>query len=320
MVAALPLGIVLAFALCSPVLILGQIPEGREKRRVALESNARLSLQMMHARNDSFYRIKANPELLPVTQSEMAYSLSREEKRSLENRPARSRLYSSAICRVPTMANAPGQFGAFFKTRLMVLNVTTRSYRVYVNTFGASGKIKTSYFDLASREMAGWDNFLDAVGVTGAAAAEFDAWFDPPGGSELNEFLVTTEVYTESPNGRYKTVVQDFGILDEIGASFSAFSPGVFVNSTARTNIGCFNRAIIGGQTVSADLMDHTGQLLKTYSVPLVEDGWGQIGVADGVTGGYIRWRPQQSCLCWAVVVDNTSNDGSFIPARQYIP
>ena len=50
--------------------------------------------------------------------------------------------------------------------------------------------------------------------------------------------------------------------------------------------------------------------------------GWSQIGINDTVSGGYIKWRPQtlSSSYCYAVVVDNTSNDGTFIPALSYIP
>jgi hypothetical protein len=51
----------------------------------------------------------------------------------------------------------------------------------------------------------------------------------------------------------------------------------------------------------------------------LGEDSWNQIGLGDPVSGGYIRWRSTLSCFCYAVVVDNTSNDGSFIPGVTVI-
>jgi hypothetical protein len=223
--------------------------------------------------------------------------------------------FASANQFVPALANNPGQFGAYFKTRLSVLNVTDFTYSVYVTFFNKIGKKDQKSFSLSPREMKNWDNFLDAFGYAGAGAVEFDSWFDPPGGSSDFEFLISSETYTDSANGRYKTVVEPG---ESIGASFPAYSVGVSVNASERTNLGCYNSGF-SAQIVFADLHSSSGQLLKTYSVPLESQGWNQIGLADQVTNGYIRWRSENSCSCWAVVVDNRSNDGSFIPAKEYI-
>ena len=167
--------------------------------------------------------------------------------------------------------------------------------------------------------MKTWDNFLEALNYQGAGAVELDAWFAPPGGSQLNEFLVTAEVYTDSPNGRYKRAVQDSGTTEEISPSRDNFSPGVIVSAAARTNIGCFNNNS-SAQTIIAEVKDTRGALIETLSLTLGPNSWGQTAVTQPVNTGYIKWRPQVGCPCWAVVVDNQSNDGSYIPGRKYIP
>ena len=43
-------------------------------------------------------------------------------------------------------------------------------------------------------------------------------------------------------------------------------------------------------------------------------------GYTANISGGYILWQPQASCYCYAVVVDNTSDDGTFINAIKYVP
>ena len=53
-------------------------------------------------------------------------------------------------------------------------------------------------------------------------------------------------------------------------------------------------------------LYDGTGQV------------WSQVGVLTNVTSGYIRWRTSALAYRNAVVVDNLSNDGTFIPGAEY--
>ena len=105
------------------------------------------------------------------------------------------------------MANNPGQGGAFFKTKLSILNVTDFNYSVVITFFSKTGKSPQQSFQLKAREMRTWDNFLEAFGYQGAGAVEFDSWFDPPGGSDDFEFILSSETYTDSPNGRYRTLV-----------------------------------------------------------------------------------------------------------------
>lgn len=222
--------------------------------------------------------------------------------------------FASANQFIPTMANNPGQGGAFFKTKLSILNVTDFNYSVVITFFSKTGKSPQQSFQLKAREMRTWDNFLEAFGYQGAGAVEFDSWFDPPGGSDDFEFILSSETYTDSPNGRYKTVVWSG---ENIGTTFPAYSPGVSVGPEQRTNLGCYNSS--SAQTVIAELHSASGRTLKSYPIFLVDQGWNQIPLPDPVVDGYVHWIPQSSCSCWAVVVDNRSNDGSFIPASEYI-
>ena len=250
--------------------------------------------------------------------------------------------FASANQFIPTMANNPGQGGAFFKTKLSILNVTDFNYSVVITFFSKTGKSPQQSFQLKAREMRTWDNFLEAFGYQGAGAVEFDSWFDPPGGSDDFEFILSSETYTDSPNGRYKTVVWSG---ENIGTTFPAYSPGVSVGPEQRTNLGCYNSS--SAQTVIAELHSASGRTheatnlapggsdrfrsgaldicvidsvaAKSYPIFLVDQGWNQIPLPDPVVDGYVHWIPQSSCSCWAVVVDNRSNDGSFIPASEYI-
>lgn len=221
---------------------------------------------------------------------------------------------------VPVMANTPGQFGAFFKTRVSILNPTSFAYSIYVNLYSQSGKVGTRTINVKAHEAKNYDNFLQEVfGYSGAGSVEFDSWFDPPGGSPDYQFLVSAEVFTDSPNGQYKTVVTTGGPVEDIGPGTEAYSPGISIGPSTRTNIGCFND---GGnpQTVQARLYSPSGTLIRTYSLNLVGNGWSQIPLSDPVSGGYVLWQPQASCYCYAVVVDNASNDGTFVNATRYEP
>ena len=66
----------------------------------------------------------------------------------------------------------------------------------------------------------------------------------------------TAEVYSDSLGGRYKTIVQPGGDSDSISSSREAFTPGISVDATSRTNIGCYNDGFqsLGPQTIFADL------------------------------------------------------------------
>jgi hypothetical protein len=46
----------------------------------------------------------------------------------------------------------------------------------------------------------------------------------------------------------------------------------------------------------------------------------GHGGINTVVSGGYVQFVPSDAAVCYAVVVDNSTNDGRFIPAADYRP
>ncbi len=222
---------------------------------------------------------------------------------------------SGAYQLLPTAANTPGAFGAFFKTKIDFLNPTPFSYQVFVTFQNKDGKQPSQSFSIAPNELKSWDNFLEAFGWTGAGALQFDSFLDPPGGSDTFEFIISAEIYTESPSGKYRTPVEvESG---SISTTWPAFSSGINVNSQERTNLGCVS--FFQAQTVMAEIHGSDGTTLDTFPIPLVGFGWNQIPLNLPVTNGYVKWIPSSSAHCWAVVVNNKSNDGNLIPAAQYL-
>jgi hypothetical protein len=209
------------------------------------------------------------------------------------------------------MANVPGLFGAVWKTRVGLYNPTTTAYSIQVTLYDTSGKAKEASIDMAAGQFRSYENFLsDVFSFGGAGAVKFDA------GSDDNQFVLNAAVYTDTPNGKYITPVPAL-IYD--ASSVQSYSLGITVGSSARTNIGAFNQSS-SANAVTANLFDASGSLVSTLTLTLAPQGWNQISVPSTVSGGYIEFKPTSPAYCYAVVVDNTSNDGDFIEAAEFAP
>jgi hypothetical protein len=92
------------------------------------------------------------------------------------------------------------------------------------------------------------------------------------------------------------------------------------VDASARTNVGCLNTATTQA-IINVDVYSSTGGLLTTHFLTVPGSGWAQNGVLQDVSGGYLIWRLQSgvSPNCFAIVVDNQTNDGSFIPPTKSV-
>lgn len=136
-----------------------------------------------------------------------------------------------------------------------------------------------------------------------------------------NEFAVVAEVYTDSPNGRYKTVVDIPDTFDDMSSTYQSFTPGIFVDASSRTNVGCMNDSS-SAAVLQLDIYSGAGALVNQYSLTVLGKSWFQAPLPDGVSGGYVAWKLQSGLFpyCWAVVVDNTSNDGTFVLPQKYVP
>ena len=232
---------------------------------------------------------------------------------------------------VPTMANSPGRFGAFFKTRVVIYNPTTYSYSIYATLYGPKGKIETKIINANPNSHTTWDNFLEEVfGYRGTGAVMFDSWWEPPGGSLSYEFSVYTEVYTESPNGRYSTVVVDGTGATRISLGTSATvdrdtiiaDPGVTSNADQRINVGVFNDSS-DYKTFYAIVGDGNGNTVETITLRVPAKAWAQKPVTSRMENGIIGWGcAESSCSAypWVVTVNNQSNDGSLAQPIVYRP
>jgi len=226
-------------------------------------------------------------------------------------RAPRSLSFSSNFALVPSMANVPGLFGAVWKTRVGLYNPTATAYSVQVTLYDTSGKVKETTIEMAAGQFRSYENFLsDVFSFGGAGAVKFDA------GSDENQFVLNAAVYTDTANGRYITPVPAL-IYD--ASNLQSYSLGVTVGSGARTNIGAFNQSS-SANTVTANLFDASGTLVSTLTLTLGPQAWNQIAVPSTVSGGYIEFKPTLPAYCYAVVVDNTSNDGNFVEATEFAP
>jgi len=234
--------------------------------------------------------------------------------------PQRQAILTSAHLLIPTAANNPGQFGAVFKTRVSIVNVTNRTYTIYAILYRSGSGTIVRQISMTSRQARNYDNFLqDVFSYSGPAGVELDAVVAPPGGSDLNQFAVFAEVYNDGANGVYKTVVNITDPSDGLSSTDPSITPGIFVDASARTNVGCVNTATTQA-IVNVDVYSSSGGLLTTHFLTVPASGWAQNGILQDVSGGYLIWRLQfgVSPSCFAVVVDNQTHDGSFIQPTKF--
>jgi len=234
--------------------------------------------------------------------------------------PPQSQVASaSPIITIPVMTNAPGALGGIFKTKVVVFNPTIFSFPVEVSLYGTNGFVGKTTITLAAGQVRNYENFLAEVfSFTGAGTVNFDS-LSLAGGNSSLKFLVSAEVYMDSANGRFKTVVSTGAPLDPVSPTANAYSIGITVDGDSRTNLGCFNTSF-STNVISAELYDSANRLITTIGLTVGGGSWTQVSLPNPVSGGYIRWRPASAAFCYAVVVNNTSNDGTFVPAVSYVP
>jgi hypothetical protein len=223
-------------------------------------------------------------------------------------RPKQSFSFASNFAVVPSMANVPGLFGAVWKTKVDLFNPTASNYSIQATLYDKTGQLQQKTIDLSAGQLKTYQNFLsDVFGFGGAGAVKFDS------GSDQNQFVLNAEVYTDTANGRYITPVP--GLVFDASNSVS-YSLAVTVDSNNRTNIGAFNSSS-STNIVTAELYDSSGALVTTLTLTLAPDAWNQVAVPNNVSGGFIKFTPTLPAFCYAVVVNNTSNDGDFIQAVE---
>ncbi len=216
--------------------------------------------------------------------------------------------FASNFQTIPVVANTIGLGGAVFRSYVAILNPTASGFSVTASFYDASGTKKDATITLAAGEMRVYGNFLATVfSATGGGAVTLSSP-DPS-----NRFIVSSEVQT----GNFSTSVP---ALEFAGSNSRSFAPGINVNSQSRTNVGCFNQAD-AANSIKATVLDSTGKLtIGSVTLNLPAKAWGQTAINSVVSDGYVQFDPNDSAVCYAVVVDNNTNDGRFISAAEYRP
>ncbi len=229
--------------------------------------------------------------------------------------PLRGR--ASSRLGIPAAVNTPGAYGAYFRTKTSVLLIDTSSSIVTARFYPSSGPMRTSTFGMQPGETRTFPNLLqDLFGVTGAGAVELST------PSTSTDIAVSSEVYVDGPNGRYSTATAAYDSLDFLGSTYYDWTVGVTVDGANRSNIACFNSSG-SSAIVRAALYDapSPGPLLKTFEFALNGYQWLQLSVDVPVNGGTILWKPYGGLnYCYAVNVNNTSNDGTFLHRFTWVP
>jgi hypothetical protein len=223
-------------------------------------------------------------------------------------RPKQASSFASNFAVVPSMANVPGLFGAVWKTKVDILNPTAADYSIEATLYDKTGQLQQKTIDLAAGQLKSYQNFLsDMFAFGGAGAVKFDS------GSDQNQFVLNAEVYTDTANGRYITTVP---ALPFDASNAVSYVVGVSVDANNRTNIGAFND-FASSNTITAELYDSSGTLVNTVTLTLPPNAWNQMAVPNNLSGGFIEFTPTLPAFCYAVVVNNISNDGDFIQAVE---
>ncbi len=225
--------------------------------------------------------------------------------------------FASDLQTVPVMANTTGVNGATFQTYVSIANPTSSTFAVDATLYDANGTEHHATISLAGGEVKTYTNFLGTVfNYTGGGAVTFESP-ESAGGQHNNRFIVNAEVWTTTNGGRYGTSIST---LEFAGTASRSFSPGITVDSSTRTNVGCFNQSESANH-VKATVLDATGKLtLGSVDLNLAANGWGQTAIPTIVSNGSVQFDPSDSAVCYAVVINSATNDGRFISSAEYTP
>lgn len=214
---------------------------------------------------------------------------------------------------LPTSANVIGQFGAFFKTKVSIFNAVNATYLIRAGLSVSNGEIAHALISIAPGQTITYDNILsDVFGYQGAGAIDLDS------GNTALRFIVNSQVYVDTINGRYTTAFQFADDLGAITSSRSGYVVGVSVNSARRTNVGCASNTSVP-QTIRFQAFNANNVAVgDPLSFNLAGFGWAQYQYVGSLTNGGVYVTATQNAVCYAVEVDNISNDGTFQLATPF--
>jgi hypothetical protein len=212
---------------------------------------------------------------------------------------------------VPVVVNAGGLANATFRTHVALLNPTSHAFSLRATLHDSAGIAYHATIELPAGGLVTYENFLDELfHFAGAGAVRLES--ENAGADDL--FIVNAEVYTTGSGVRYGTSV---AVRDGRASGASSFSAGVTIDPRSRANVGCADESG-AANTVRATLVDADGHEVSHVDVPLAANGWKQAALSGSVAGGFVRFEPHGPASCYAVVVDNGTNDGRFVAAVEY--
>lgn len=208
---------------------------------------------------------------------------------------------------LPTSANVNGQFGAVFKTKVSIFNPTVYSYSIRAGLSNEDGEIASTYIAIGSGQTVTFNNFLsDVFGYYGGAAIDLSS------GNDAYKFIVSSQVYVDTGSGRYTTSVQFADDLGAITPARPGYVVGITINSNFRTNIGCASNTS-APQTITLRAFDRDFNLVgDPFSFDMRGYSWAQYSVTVPLTNGGFMINASQNAVCYAVEVNNVSNDGTY--------
>jgi hypothetical protein len=175
----------------------------------------------------------------------------------------RQAIATSAHLLIPTAANNSGLFGAVFKTRVSIVNVTNRTYTINATLYRSGSGTIVRQITMGSQQARNYNNFLqDVFSYSGAAGVDLDAVVPSAGGSDLNQLRCSLRCTTTVPMG-LQDCGEHFGSLQSLSLTDTSV-PGIFVDGSARTNVGCLNTATTQA-IVNVDVYSSSGGLLTTH-------------------------------------------------------
>ena len=228
----------------------------------------------------------------------------------------------------PSSANAPGQFGAYFKTKLTLYNPNADGITIRAFLSTPTGPSATISIPLSANSFTRWDNFLDEkFAYTGGAGINLAE------STLTKSFVAVAEVFTESDAGRYTTPVTGLladdavVVLGNPVASPISVVAGLRVDASNRANFGC-SSASADPIRVRADFYafrNFVRTATTSATLDLVPRGWAQAAVpVEGedviATFWIVSGTPGAGVYCYGVNVNNASNDGTAVPARTWSP
>ena len=220
---------------------------------------------------------------------------------------------------LPSAANVQGQFGAYFKTKVTLVNNNPQAISILAVLLTPNGAL-SQIIQIPGQTFSTYSNFLDDVfGYVGGGGVALGETTGP------YKFGVVAEVYVDSANGRYSTpltaMFSDDGVIRP-GSSGRSTAFGLHADGNNRVNLGCSNLATVPA-TVRVDVAAITNGVRtnSTLTLNLGATGWTQ--VASPIAGDrmFIDFRVISGgsstfpVYCYGVNVNNASNDGTAIPA-----